>query len=193
MNNTLSKVLIFAAGAAVGSAVAWRVLKNYYEKRMDEEAESIIETFTRRAKEKNEKNENTEEDVNETPVETGVQSMRNPEELAGQVSLLGYSDEGVADACAPYMITPDEFGSRAGYDAESLTYYADGVLADLLEDAIEDADDVVGTEFMNHFGKGDDPDFVYVRNEAKQCDYEIERSVVRYADVINPDPHQAED
>ena len=50
MNTTLSKVLIFAAGAAIGSVVTWKVLdkklKDEYEQRLAEDTASIKESFS---------------------------------------------------------------------------------------------------------------------------------------------------
>ena len=45
MNSTLSKVLIFAAGAAIGSAVTWKLIKEKYERIAQEEIDSVKEVF----------------------------------------------------------------------------------------------------------------------------------------------------
>ena len=45
MNDTLSKVLIFVAGAAVGSVVTWRLVETKYKKIADEEIKSVKEVF----------------------------------------------------------------------------------------------------------------------------------------------------
>ena len=46
MKGTLSKVLIFAAGAAVGSVVTWKICKNKYETLAQEEIDSVKEVFS---------------------------------------------------------------------------------------------------------------------------------------------------
>ena len=40
-------VLIFAAGAAIGSAVTWKLIKTKYEQIANEEIESVKEFFGR--------------------------------------------------------------------------------------------------------------------------------------------------
>ena len=45
MNNALSKILIFAAGAAIGSAATWYFVKTKYERIANEEIESVKEAF----------------------------------------------------------------------------------------------------------------------------------------------------
>ena len=74
----------------------------------------------------------------------------------------------------PYIITPDEFGDREdeGYDTVSLVYYSDGILTDDVDQLVEDVDDTVGLESLNHIGEYED-DSVFVRDERKKVDYEI--------------------
>ena len=50
MNNSiLSKAFIFAVGAAIGSAVTWKLVKTKYEKIADEEIESVKEVYLKKA------------------------------------------------------------------------------------------------------------------------------------------------
>jgi hypothetical protein len=85
---------------------------------------------------------------------------------------------------APYVITPEEFGERDDYETASLTYFADGILADDTDQMVEDVDDTVGTDSLTHFGEYED-DSVFVRNDDLKCDYEILLDVRKYADVIS--------
>ena len=48
MKSTLNKVIIFAAGAVIGSLVAWKLTKTKYEKIMIEEEQSLREYYNRR-------------------------------------------------------------------------------------------------------------------------------------------------
>lgn len=50
------------------------------------------------------------------------------------------------------MIPPEQFGDDEEYEQISLTYYADGVLADENDEVIEDVEDAVGIDSLNHFG-----------------------------------------
>ena len=45
MNDTLSKIIIFASGGAVGAAVCRKYFKAKYERIANEEIESVKETF----------------------------------------------------------------------------------------------------------------------------------------------------
>lgn len=72
-----------------------------------------------------------------------------------------------------------------------MTYYADQVLVDENDEMIEDVEEMVGFESLNHFGEYED-DSVFVRNDAKKCDYEILLDQKLYSDVIDEMPHQME-
>lgn len=172
MSNTLNKFLIFAAGAAVGSAVSWRILKQHYEQIAREEIESVKETFARRKAElvsdQEEDIQFTEEEVNEY---NEVADVYRTEDSRKEEPMKG-----------PYVIPPEEFGDYPDYERISLTYYADGVLTDENDDPIDDPDDVVGEDSLNTFGKYED-DSVFVRDDSVKRDYEILADTRRYADI----------
>ena len=69
-----------------------------------------------------------------------------------------------------------------------LTYYADGVLEDEYWNVIENPEDIVGDEFMNHFGEYAD-DVVYIRNEELKTDYEITRDKRTHAESQEESPY----
>ena len=99
------------------------------------------------------------------PTKTGTQEEPEKSENSGDV---------------PYVISPDEFDELDGYTAISLTYFADGVLSDENGVIIDDVEEIVG-DGLNHFGEYDE-DAVYVRNDAKRCDYEILKDERKYAE-----------
>lgn len=84
----------------------------------------------------------------------------------------------------PYVISPDEFGEMEDedYDKVSVTYYADGVLADEYDEVVENVDEIVGEESLTHFGEYED-DSVFVRNDKLKCDYEILLDQRNYSDI----------
>lgn len=83
-----------------------------------------------------------------------------------------------------YLIEPDEFGCKEGYEAGYLVYYTDGVLTDEWDNIIEDVDGLVGLDAVEHFGiYEDDPDVVYIRNDVFKEDYEIERDLRKSTEV----------
>lgn len=197
MNCKLFNMLSFAVGAAIGSAVTWKLVKTKYEQIAQEEIESVKEVFSKR--ERSEKEE-TDEPVK---MKTHITSEK-PDimEYAAKLKEFGYSGETDEDqdedeyeeeedemrSDRPYVISPDDYDEN-GYETESLTYYADGVLTDSYNEIIEDVDDIVGVESLEHFGEYED-DSVFVRNDNRQCDYEILKDYRNYADVF---PHSVED
>ena len=92
----------------------------------------------------------------------------------------------------PYVITPEEFGELKEYETIELTYYADFVLADNRNNPIEDVDDVIGLDSLDHFGEYED-DSVFVRDDERKIDYQILLDPRKYSDVVNKKPHPTED
>ena len=89
----------------------------------------------------------------------------------------------------PYVISPDDFGSVPGYNAQSLDYFADGVLADSWGVELN-LDETIGEDAIDHFGEYVD-DVVYVRNDRTELEYEVTRDPRTYAEAVrtNPDPY----
>lgn len=85
----------------------------------------------------------------------------------------------------PFVIDPSEFGEIPEYDTETLTYFADGVLVDDVDDVIEEPDIVVGLENLKIFDEFG-ATTVYVRNDIYKTDYEIIRDDWNYSDLKEP-------
>ena len=85
----------------------------------------------------------------------------------------------------PFVIDPSEFGENPEYDTETLTYFADGVLVDDVDDVIEEPDIVVGLENLKIFEEFG-ATTVYVRNDIYKTDYEIIRDDWNYSDLKEP-------
>lgn len=174
----LNSLIVFAAGAAVGSVVTWKLVKTKYEQIAQEEIDSVKEVFSRKNEQTEEVCENTENEgddfVNYKRVikDTGYARVSNEKQEEG--------DEDMSDA--PYVISPEEFDELDDYDVESLTLYADGVLTDDFNNVIEDVDSLVGSESLDHFGEFED-DSVFVRNDRLKCDYEILADERNYHDL----------
>ena len=56
------------------------------------------------------------------------------------------------------------------------------IITDENDEPIDDIDDIVGSDFAEHFGEYED-DSVFIRNDRLQCDYEILRDDRNYADI----------
>lgn len=177
--NILSKVIIFTVGAAIGSAVTWKIVKDRYEQIANEEIESVKEMYGRSDKTDD---ISTEDELSEEDKKTYNE----------EVSRLNYSafsgseEKGDKEVSKPYVIKPDEFGNEYEYDAVSLNYYADGILTDDFDNIIEDVDGTVGEESLNHFGEYEE-DSVFVRNDKYKTDYEILRDNRNFSDVYKSD------
>lgn len=206
MTSTLNKVFIFTAGAAIGSVVTWKIVKTKYEKIAQDEIDSVKEVFSKKriidcAKAKLDKKKYVSTDIFDNTDESCGITKDKPDirEYAAKLQESGYFNYAKADSVEeketnekePYVIPPEEFGEIEDYDTISLTYYADGYLTDDQNEIVEDADDVVGLDSLDHFGEYED-DSVFVRNDRLKADYEILFDPRNYLDVINKSPHSAE-
>ena len=190
--NKLLGVFIFAAGAAVGSVVTWKLLKTKYERIAQEEIDSVKEAFSQIANsDDNDIKNDTEKDKTED----------DDEEYFVRVNDLGYTrsfvpyvnevkKKGGGTVKRPYVITPDEFGEIYEYDTISLRYYADKVLTDEDDVVITNVDEIIGEDSLTHFGEYED-DSVFVRNDEMKADYEILLDLRKYYDINEP-PHQVD-
>lgn len=191
MNNTISNLIIFSSGVAIGVAASWKFFETKYKKISQEEIDSVKKVFSLN-KENNEStfepDRNPENDESKENKLRGMRVKIGPvDEYAKFVKDLGYTDEekGVENMHKrPYILSPDEFGELANYDTESLTYYADGVLTDESNNPIEDVGAIIVEDFADHFGEYED-DSVFVRNDDLKTDYEILRDERNFSDVNN--------
>lgn len=176
MNERLTNLLIFAAGAVIGSAVTWTLVKTKYEQMAQDEAREVRELYLKKLEGLDESEKETKSDTEDTKSKV--------EEYADKLRELKYEDdeqEGVDDDM-PYVISPEEFGELDNYETNSLTLYADGVLTDDTGIVIDNVDEVVGIDSLTHFGEYED-DSVFVRNDRHECDYEILKDINRYSDI----------
>ena len=184
MGETIKKLLIFVAGAGVGTAITWQFFKNKYKRIADEEIASVKEYYKHSreatidiAEESSELPEKIEDDPETEEVEyknlannyNTITNENNNEEKGGNNMAEG-----------PYVIKPEEFDT-VGYDVVSLTYYADKVLVDEDDNPIEDIDYLVGEDSLDHFGEYED-DSVFVRNDDLKTDFEILLDEASYYD-----------
>lgn len=195
MNNNISKPFVFAVGAAIGSFSAWLYAKKHYEKIANDEIRSMREYFRRREKEllEDDKTEETECESDSSEEENDKSIYSNIIKESGYVRYgksSNQDDSGEEDKKdniddEPYVIRPDLFDTLDDYESMTLTYYADGVLADMFDVPIDDPDTLVGTDFVDCFNADEvDGDVVYVRNECKKTDFEIIEDLRNYSDMM---------
>lgn len=197
--STLTSFFMFATGAVIGSFVTWKMMDQKYRQMADEEIESMREYFSNKSKKiEHVELEDTNYDEEDEPekYEVTEKDIRDYEGVLEKVNYSGYTTvstkEVEKDMTGPYVITPEEFGELKEYETVELTYYADFVLADDRDIPIEDVDDVIGLDSLDHFGEYED-DSVFVRDDGRKIDYQILLDPRNYSDVVNKKPHPTED
>ena len=181
IGENIKNIIIFAAGLAIGSVVTLKLVESKYEKIAEDEINDIREYY----KEK-ESGIVTEAEV------VKVENKPNISEYAAKIEKNGYknyseiSEKSVKKEHKngePYIITPEEFGEIDEYETVILTYYADDYLADNMDELVENVDEIIGWENLNHIGEYEE-DALHIRNEKLKCDYEILRDLDNYKDVV---------
>lgn len=186
----IEKILLFTTGAAIGSAVSWILVKTKYEQTISDKNEEI--EFLR---DRYSSKDITIRDVAETAAKEGFNvdiSLEEPEEptiheIREKVRELRYNNESDEededDMCGPEVIAPEESWEQ-DYPVISLTYYeGDGVLADDHNKIIKNVDELVGSDFADHFGEYED-DSVFIRNRKNKVYYEILKDYGSYTESI---------
>lgn len=209
MKSKITNVLVFAVGAAVGSAVTWKILKTKYDRIVQEEIDSIREVFGDResgeqesaADENSDDEERREctgqinweelEDLNEEEDDDDSGAMAEYERLTS-----AYIDQkgGVENvAKEPYVIAPYDFGELDGYSQIELTYYeGDDTLEDDEGNIVTDRDELLGPTALYTFGEYED-DAVFVRNEHLQTDFQILKDYRSYTEARSIGPNGVDD
>ena len=177
MNNKVTMAVCLSVGIISGFIIADRIVAKKYQDRADEEIESVKQTFLKMYKDAEDKNRKSEESAEKSIAariinESGYSNYSEPDKKVSE-----------DPEPAPYIIPPEMFGSNDAYDTVSLTYYKDKILADEDDEIIDNIDEIIGVESLNHFGEYED-DSVFVRNEKRKTDYEILLDERFYSDVI---------
>lgn len=196
-----SIVLAFITGAAIGSVATWLAVREYYYNVASEEAEEIRAHYYSKYKASEEEDAAKKAEEERAAEEERQLTMM---EYAAQLHHQGYTNYSNSEGKPgsdhvpptekterPYVIAPEEFGDIEGYEKISLTYYEDQVLADENDELVDDVEDAIGFDSLLTFGKYED-DSVFVRNDARKCDFEILKDYRRYSDVVKNKPHPTE-
>lgn len=179
-------LFIFAAGLAIGAVAGACVIKNKVLADAKAEIEEVREYY-RSARGKKEVEETIEINNEKNEVESREDYKPTKKEYTDYTKLASSynsEDRPIKDILnsIPAVIDPSEFGEEPGYDTMTLTYFADGVLVDDVDDVIEEPDLVVGLEnlkIFEEFGAST----VYVRNDIYKTDYEIIKDDWNYSDI----------
>jgi hypothetical protein len=196
----MNKGLYFVLGLACGAAGAYLYLKDRYERYAQEEIDSVKEAYGKKLDEIYGATELVQEPEKDGFSPVHLKSTK-PDlmEFAKIVREKNYTSyatkvETPEDQVHkkfsedPEYIKPDEFGEIEDYEKVSLNYFADGILADEIDDEIfEDAEEKLG-DFVSHFGEHED-NAVYIRNDIDKVDYYIFKDERSYEEVTGKKPH----
>ena len=185
-------LLIFAAGLAVGAVAGAVLVKN--KVLADAKAEiDEVRKYYRESRGVVEEVEEVKEKVEETidhiqdlieEHETKPKTEKEHTNYSQITKMYISKDEFQTPMYDdPFVIDPSEFGENPEYDTETLTYFADGVLVDDVDDVIEEPDIVVGLENLKIFEEFG-ATTVYVRNDIYKTDYEIIRRFTGGHDLV---------
>lgn len=161
---------IFIFGAAIGAAAAWKLTKTKYEAIANEEIASVKKAYHISDDSTVKKDETTYSDIIKSEKYTANSEPEPKKEIKYE------------DYPRPYIISPADFSENFEYDTVDITYFADGVLCDENNEPLEDIENTIGEDAVEHIGEFT-PDAAYVRNERLKCDYEILRDERNYADI----------
>ena len=187
-------LFIFAAGVVAGAVAGAYLVKDKIMTDAKQEIEEVREYY------KSKKESKKEETVEEQPVEE-VKDEKEYEEIVVSSGYVNYNKpEQITQHSVledePYSIDPEEFGDKEeeGWDTITLTYFADGVLTDDVDEIVEQPDVVVGLDNLKIFEEFPDATCVYVRNETWRTDFEILKDDWKWSDLQEPQvekkPHQ---
>lgn len=171
-------IFIFAIGALSGTFVGAQLAKKKYEEIANEEIEEIRDYYRKINKEladqlvdKTAEPEKVEESKE---VEEIVEERKQYENIIKRGNYMAVDEEEQNNVCdEAYPIDPSEFGNEGKNATETLTYFADGVLVNEVDEVVEDPDLVVGRHHIDIFNEFPDATCVYVRNDLDGMDYEI--------------------
>lgn len=201
----LKTILVFTAGLICGGVGAYIAAKSQYERILKDEIDSVKETYKNRqplvVKEVEEEHDEDAIEENNDEAQVTEQDKKDYNSILKESGYVNYTkymngEEENKETMVydkndiPYVIEPEEFGED-GFDTQTLTYYADGVLVDDLDDVVEDPDVVVGLENLKvfeEFGASS----VLVRNDIFKVDYEIIKDDWNYSDLNQDIPPQEE-
>lgn len=208
MNTNFKIFTAFVLGAAAGSVVVWKYAEKKYNTIIVEEINSLRGLKTKEAPIEPDE----EVDIIETTPAVKVKNPLKYEDRLKKTNYTAYTKTIIPPVTPvepekeeekkpmnekavikePYVVSPDDFGENKEYDVISLTYYADGVLADDQDSMIKDVNNTIGGSALSTFGQYEE-DSVFVQNDKLNCYYEICRDTRRYSAVMRKKPYKVDE
>ena len=171
-------LFIFAAGVVAGAVAGAYLVKDKVMADAKQEIEEVREYY--KSKKETKKEEKPVEEKEETKVEEKEEYQEITRNYTNYNKIEEIPKQAVNDM--PYMINPEDFGEEEGYDTLTLTYFADKVLVDDVDDVIDDPDPVVGLENLKVFEEFN-ASAIYVRNDIWKTDFEILKDDWEWKDI----------
>lgn len=173
MNEQIKMAACFTAGVVVGILACGRYFKNKYEKRSDEEIESMRAFYgKRKAQEQKDETPQVIHIIDSSVEDSLINGMpeRDPSTVIKYASLFDNAET----ILTPHVISADEFLDECqDYEKITLHYYAeDRILADDEDVMVDDVFAALGNDWEDRFGEFVQ-NAVYIRNPARKADYEI--------------------
>lgn len=198
----MKNLLIFVAGATVGSLVTYIVVRRKDERLRKEEVEQVREYY--KEKENNNEKRNSEEDCGEGKGDRSEDSINSKGSSSEDQKEVSENNDSSSDRYSdyveddddepdvqmipipgsglpypvPYIIESDQFGDQDGYETAGTWYfYQNGYLIDSLghEVGMSDRDAMIGNLLTTEDALDhiDVESAVYIRNEKLKMDFEI--------------------
>jgi len=192
----VKSISIFVMGLAVGVGGSFKYFKTKYQAIANEEIDSVkmmVKNRTMKAEGIVGGMSKLNDTLNVEPgavIEYNKLARRYTTESSLLKSTLKSTVQEAAkahDEKVPYLISSKEFIEEClNYEKITLTYYeSEEVLLDEREEIIDNANNLVGNDFSNHFDENEtEKDVVYIRNDYDDTDYEIVRSHLSYSQDI---------
>lgn len=168
-------LLYSSIGFAIGGLAGFLYAKRIYGVRDEEEINKIRQMYKNKY-ENSVNNQLYSEPKPETPkVEEQVEELKYFEEVKEEAKKKNVDIQ---------VISPLEYGMEPEYECETLSYYADRVLAydDADDSLVENIDEVIGLDALELIGEYGN-DVIYVRNDILKTYFEICRTEKTYAEV----------
>lgn len=199
---TLQTILIVIASAGISGAAGYFIAKKKYEKKADEEIESVKKAFNehlneltkagkkidipitrngyskffKKSSENKTKKESDREPLPTDPVATAnyIDYSAPYRTSSKSVKTENKFVEGEKGAASndEPYIISPDDFMASSYESSTLLYYADGVLADDDNNVISSYIGLIGPKALNSFGQYQE-DTVFVRNDKLKTDFEI--------------------
>ncbi len=179
--------LTFVLGVCVGISVSWKYLEKKYSDLAQEEIDSVKKVYSKKnihchsgscVDDDNTDNFPDKMDLHTYEEKTKKYKPTDYNSISAPIKNIETRND------SPFIISPEKFGEIEEYDQVTLTHYADGVLADIHDNKIDNFDELVGSDYEKHFGEYED-DAVHIRNESKKTDYEILYDERYYSDIVS--------